>query len=322
MPAPLRTAASTDPFKTGDFSWTASPPLIASESNTADPQTSVKDPTVVRHGGKWHLFCTLRFDSGKVDIVYLSFTDWNKAEAAPRRILNLHDQYYCAPQIFYFRPHKKWYLLYQKADKNHKPSFGPAFSTCDTLNESSEWTAPQWLFRDWPEGRRWLDFWIICDDAKAHLFYTSNNGRMWHSSTDLAKFPHGWSEPDLAIHGDVFEASHTYKLAGRNQYLTIIEAQGDRRRYYKAYLADRLDGPWRALADSREKPFAALSNVKQDPEWTRNISHGELLRAGIDERLEVDPSNLRFLFQGATDEEYRQRYAKIPWRLGILEMER
>ena len=44
---------------------------------------------------------------------------------------------------------------------------------------------------------------------------------------------------------------------------------------------------------------------------------------GYDERLEVDPANVRFLFQGASDPEYRGNpYGKIPWRLGILEMVR
>jgi hypothetical protein len=36
--------------------------------------------------------------------------------------------------------------------------------------------------------------------------------------------------------------------------------------------------------------------------------------------MEVDPVGLTFLFQGASDNEYRgQRYSAIPWRLGMLE---
>ena len=106
-----------------------------------------------------------------------------------------------------------------------------------------------------------------------------------------------------------------------DKYLTIVEAVGDARRYYKAYLADRLEGPWRGLADSRDKPFASVANVAQDKAWTTNISHGELLRTGTDETMEADPANLRFLYQGASDAEYRGNpYGKIPWRLGILDM--
>jgi len=41
--------------------------------------------------------------------------------------------------------------------------------------------------------------------------------------------------------------------------------------------ADGLEGPWRGLADTPAKPFAARENVRQSPEWTASISHGELL---------------------------------------------
>jgi hypothetical protein len=37
---------------------------------------------------------------------------------------------------------------------------------------------------------------------------------MWREDTSLTDFPTGWSEPVLAIKGDVFEASHVYKLEG------------------------------------------------------------------------------------------------------------
>ena len=111
------------------------------------------------------------------------------------------------------------------------------------------------------------------------------------------------------------------RLNGRSEYLTLIEVQGGGRRYYKAYLAQRLEGPWRGLADSLAKPFAAGANVQQEPEWTASISHGELLRVGVDETMEMDLARVRFVFQGASDQEYRaESYGAIPWRLGILEM--
>ncbi|NQT52599.1 hypothetical protein HQ576_11135 [bacterium] len=318
--------AGTAPWRAlsdGQFAWRATPPLVAPDPRSPDKQVSVKDPTIVRHDGRWHLFCTVRFASGRVDTGYKSFSEWDQAAAAPLHLLKLHDQYYCAPQVFFFRPHKKWYLIFQMASKGHQPPFGPAFATTTTLGDAASWSKPAYLYPTGSPKRRWLDFWVICDAEKAHLFYTSLKGRMWRAETPLAKFPHGWSEPKLALRGDIFEASHTYRLKGMDKYLTIVEAQGSRRRYYKAYLADRLDGPWKGLADRRDKPFAAHANVQQDAEWTTNISHGELLRAGVDERLEVDPFNLRFLFQGATDAEYRGNpYGKIPWRLGLLERAR
>lgn len=308
-------------FEDGRFSWKASAPLVTPSSKAADPAVSIKDPTIIREADRWHMFATVRLASGKVDIEYLNFTDWKEADQAPRQRLNLHDQYYCAPQVFYFRPQKLWYLIYQIADKNHQPPFGPAYSTTTTLGDPKSWSKPRWLFPEGSEKRKWLDFWVICDREKAHLFYTSLDGRMWRAETKLADFPGGWSPPVVALQADIFEASHTYRLKGMDKYLTIVEAQADARRYYKAYLADRLEGPWHGLADSRSKPFAAFSNVVQGKEWTTNISHGELLRTGVDETIEVDPADVRFLFQGASDPEYRGNpYGKIPWRLGILEM--
>ena len=117
---------------------------------------------------------------------------------------------------------------------------------------------------------------------------------MWRSRTPLGEFPRGWSPPRIALEADVFEASHTYRLQGRGQYLTLIEAQnGHGWRYYKAYLADRLDGEWRPLAADKDRAFASLANVEHPAiQWTDSISHGELLRSGYDQRLEVDTIGL------------------------------
>ena len=68
----------------------------------------------------------------------------------------------------------------------------------------------------------WLDFWIICDQQKAHLFFTSLNGRMWRAETKLTEFPRGFGDPVIALRGDIFEASHTYRLKGLDKYLTLI----------------------------------------------------------------------------------------------------
>jgi hypothetical protein len=317
----IQTAKTLKAFEDGRFAWRSSAPLLAADGQGADPQVSIKDPTFVQYGGVWHLFATVRMKSGRVDIVYLNFKDWSQAGKSPRHILHLHDQYYCAPQVFYHAPQKRWTLVYQLADSNRVPPFGPYFSTTETLSDPLSWTRPRPLVTNAPEKPVWLDFWVIFDAKKAHLFYTSLDGKMWRCETKRSDFPDGWSSPRLAIEADIYEASHTYKLKGMDRYLTLIEAQGDRRRYYKAYLADSLEGPWTGLADTPGKPFAAFSNVFQNPPWTTNISHGELVRTGTDETMEVDPAELRFVFQGACDADYRGNpYGKIPWRLGILEM--
>ena len=321
-------AESPSWLRTGVFSWKSSPALIGPDLNAAEPEVALKDPTFVQADGRWHLFATHRLASGMVNMQYLSFTDWNKAGEATRHTLDFHDQYHCAPQVFWFTPHKKWYLVYQLADKNRALKFAPYFSTTSDIADPKSWTKPQPMIEKLPEGgdkTKWIDFWVICDADKAHLFYTSDDGHFWRRETEKSSFPLGWSKPELVLRDtkdELFEASHTYKLRGRDQYLTIIEAIGKGCRYYKAWLADKLEGPWKPLATTKEKPFAAPAvNVDQTGRWTSSISHGELIRCGIDETLEIDPADLRFVFQGVDDAGYKgNRYGSIPWRIGLLEL--
>lgn len=310
-------------WEQGTFSWKASAPLIDVEAqrSEADPHVALKDPSVVFHDGRWHIFATLRMKSGKVCMQYLNFTDWAQANTAPRTTISFTERYHCAPQVFYFTPQRRWYLIYQLTDPAHTPAMGPYFSTTDNLADPKSWTPPQLMVTNPAAKEKWIDFWVICDAEKAHLFYTSDDGHMWRRETRIGDFPFGWSEEKLVLQGDIFEASHTYKVKGREQYLTIIEALAPGRRYYQAYVADRLDGEWRPLAATIAKPFAARENIRQAPEWTNSISHGELIRTGVDEHMEVDPAHLQFLFQGVNEPDYRgSKYGGIPWRLGLLEL--
>jgi len=165
-----------------------------------------------------------------------------------------------------------------------------------------------------------LDYWIICDQERAYLFLTSLDGKMWRLWTRLEDFPKGFGHCELALQAEIFEASHTYSLKDANKYLTIVEQDG--RRYYKAYLADKLDGQWTPLADTADKPFAGWNNVRPArgvAPWTDNISHGELIRDGYDQTLTVDPSDPRLLFQGMLDvEKSGGGYGRFGWRIGML----
>ena len=308
---------------TPDLYWTASAPLVQSVNTGGELWISVKDPSIVRYNDRWHLFCTVRGHKRSHAVVYLSFPDWNQAGRAEQHILTCHSGYFCAPQVFYFSPQKKWYMICQTSDASWDPEYQPAYGTTDDISDPRSWSALKPLGATKPEAARaWLDFWIVCDEQKAHLFFTSLDGNMWRSETALADFPHGWSTAVLALHGDVFEASHTYRLLGAGKYLTVIEAQhGHGWRYYKSYLADRLDGEWVPLAAEKDLAFASMLNVKHPVDrWTDVISHGELLRTGFDERLEVDPQGLRMVFQGVLENERQgKQYGDIPWRLGLLE---
>lgn len=324
--APMGLAQQRTGLLSPPYEWTLSGPLINPSDRESDPCHAIKDPTIVFYNGKWHVFATIRGKKRSHQIEYFSFGDWTKANKSKRHVLTLHDGYFCAPQVLYFTPHKKWYLIYQTSDPTRKPALQPAFATSTKLEDPRSWSKPELLFRKNPEGiKSWIDFWVICDDTHARLFFTSLDGRMWRSDTKLADFPHGWNRPRVVLKADIFEASHTYKVKGRDRFITLVEAQGPGgRRYYKAYAATRLDGDWQPLADRWEVPFAGAKNVlpSKRANWT-NVSHGELLRAGFDEKMEVDGDNVRFLIQGVSDKERMgKKYGDIPWKLGILHLKR
>ncbi len=302
--------------------WEYSAPLIAPEKREEDPSRAQKDPTVVFHGGKWHVFMTVKLP-GRSAIEYCSFEKWEDADKSQRTILKVSDgDYYGAAQVFYFEPHEKWYLIYQMGVPGAKFMW-VAYSTTTTVSDPDSWTKARPILdggEDDPRKQGGLDYWIICDDERAYLFITSLNGKMWRLWTKVEDFPKGFDHCELALEAKIFEASHTYRLKGTDKFLTIIEENG--RRYYKAYLADRLDGPWIPLADTAERPFAGWKNIRPAADvesWTDNISHGELIRDGIDQNLIVDPNNLRFLFQGMLDAHKSGKgYGQFQWRLGML----
>lgn len=302
--------------------WEYTAPLVSPEIRESDPSYAQKDPTIVFHDGRWHLFMTVKLPKRSA-IEYCSFEHWKDANASPRTLLAISDSdYFCAPQVFYFTPHKKWYLVYQMGVPTSKKMW-VAYSTTTNIADPASWTAAKPMLDGGPEDPRTvggLDYWIICDDDRAYLFYTSLNGKMWRLWTDLEDFPRGFDHCEVALDAKIFEASHTYRVKGSEKYLTVIEENG--RRFYKAYLADRLDGDWRPLAYTAERPFASWKNVKPAAgveAWTDNISHGELIRDGNDQMLTVDPANWQFLFQGMFDKDKSKKgYGHFEWRLGLL----
>jgi len=136
------------------------------------------------------------------------------------------------------------------------------------------------------------------------------------------------SDPELAIQdnrNNLFEGSITYKLKGTNTYLTLIEAMSPAR-HYRAWISDRLDGKWTPVPDANswQKPFAGINNVTFEDgvtPWTRDISHGEMIRDGFDEKMILDPDNLQLLFQGR-DPKSGGNYSLLPYQLGLLKLDR
>ena len=76
---------------------------------------------------------------------------------------------------------------------------------------------------------------------------------------------------------DLFEGGCTYRIKGTSQYLTLIEAADERwKRYYKAFVADRLDGAWRPFAAEWGNSFADTTRIRNDavssPDWAPRAS--------------------------------------------------
>jgi hypothetical protein len=318
-PASMQPASLSGPFK-----WKSSGAVIKPVSDDAHKLVSVKDPTVVYYGDKWHVYATTANTRGNWSMVYLSFKDWSEAVNAKPYYLDANPNltgYHCAPQVFHFRPHKKWYLIFQSQQ--------PQYSTTDDLSKPETWTKPKDFFASKPSSapQLWIDYWMICDDTHAYLFFTGDNGRLYRSRTTLEEFPQGMSDPEVVIQETretLFEGSMTYRIKGTDKYLTLIEGLGPSR-YYRGYTSDRLDGQWTPIpdADTYEKPFAGINNVTfadgVEP-WTKDISHGELIRDGYDETLTIDPQNLQMLFQGR-DPSSGGPYHALPYQLGLLKYE-
>ncbi len=302
--------------------WEYSSPYIAPESRQEEPSRAQKDPTVVFHEGAWHFFMTVKLP-GRTAIEYCTFKKWEDAQQSKRYLLNLTtSKYFGAPQVFYFAPQKRWYLVYQAGMPGAKKMW-VAYSTTTTLGDPASWSKAKPILDGGPDDPRkvgGLDYWIICDAKRAYLFHTSLDGRMWRLSTRLEDFPGGFGQCELALRGNIFEASHTYKIKGQEKFLTIIEQKGQR--HQKAYIANRLDGEWKPLADTFQKPFAGAANVRPAAgveRWTDNISHGELIRDSNDQQLIIDPAKLQFVFQGMLQKHKQGKgYGAYQWRIGIL----
>ncbi len=311
------------------FAWTTGAPVILPQPEKGREVVSAKDPSVLFYNGKWYVFYTTCDTKGAWSMQFVSFKDWKdakKAKAYPKDNNPNLQGYHCAPNVFYFTPQKKWYMVFQSGQ--------PQYTTNDNIDNPDGWTKPQDFFNGAPPGLEkgqwgpeWLDFHVICDDKNAYLMFTGDNGRLYRSRTKLEDFPNGMGNPELCLkgkeRGDVFEGSMAYKIKGQNKYLLIVEAFGAPTydRYYRSFVADSLDGEWKEQAGTWENPFAGLNNVKFDEgvtPWTKDISHGELIRTGYDEKMELDPENIQFLFQGRAPESNGMQYHLLPYKIGLL----
>lgn len=272
-------------------------------------QTSVKDPSIIYYKNKYYLFYTGVTKEGGWQIGYASAKTINGLKSAKHTFLSsIKEGYFCAPQVFYYEPQKKWYMIYNDG------TYGAAYSTTTDISNPKSWKGPKSLELDQPIG---YDFWVICDDKNAYLFYTKDgqSRTIVRRTTSLKKFPTGWSKA-IPVATDTFEGVCVYKSQSNGKYYMLPEDYNDNR-YYELWEADSLDGLWKQISEK----WASQRNLDFTADhWTDNVSHGDILKSGYNQKQEIkDINRVDFLIQGVITSEYTGKdYAQIPWELGII----
>lgn len=265
-----------------------------------------KDPTIVYYGGKYHVFYTGANQGGGWQMLYTSASTISGLKNSARTYMNsIGESYFCAPQVFYFEPKKLWYLIYQ--DGTH----GAAYATTTNIADPKSWSGPKSLGMS---GNMGWDYYVICDDSYAYMYNTPSDGsgRLFVRKTSLSNFPTGWGAPSVAL-SDTFEGANVYKSLADGQYYLTIEDQKDGR-YYELWTSKNAGGPWNKLAEK----WAWRGNLSYKADkWTSNVSHGEIIRAGYNQKLEINNiDRVEFLIQGTNS--LSGPYQQIIWDLGVI----
>ncbi|MFI5378058.1 MAG: non-reducing end alpha-L-arabinofuranosidase family hydrolase [Tepidisphaerales bacterium] len=308
----------------GNFSWTLGGPLLAAGQD--DPDTvSLRQPTTVQFQGRWHLFLVSGKPGRPRRIEYVAGEKLETLQEATRTVVDLGKGDVSCPQVFYFQPAKRWFLFFQSFDATRRPAVRPMFSTNEDIGNPRSWTPPKEIQIPYPQfDALWRDFWVICDDEDAYLFYTTTDGRVYRCRGALGSFPEKWKPPLRALKGDFVSSAHVYRVKKLRRYLLVVEAADLHRRYIKAYINSRLDAGWDDLCASLNKPMAGAANVRlatpATPHWTDSLAEPELIRDGFDQTQTIDPKSFRMIFSGCTETDRAGKGpGEIAWKIGIIQ---
>ena len=260
--------------------------------------------------------------------------------------MTLHEGYFCAPQVFYFEPHKLWYLV-GHVKVTGGTDLAPVYSTNPDIENVYGWSAPELIRTGKTRDEFWIDFWVICDDRNAHFFYSNQKGAVLRMQCPIETFPAGLAEAAeeeaFVISGQdekgywrMFEAQHVYRVKKTNTYFMLAECayrRGEgknpypldsRNRFLIGLEADRLEGPWRRIEREENEYWAQASSLRREDgsrcRYTQ-VSHPEIIRAGYNQRLEIEDLNaVQMIFQSfdASDTPPDYHYDRLPWELAIM----
>jgi hypothetical protein len=285
--------------------WRAGARCFLNGPSGSFDEISVKDPSIVYSGGKWHLFYTGK-NSSSWRMGYANATTIAGLNTATRTLMSSLNSgtYFCAPQVFWFAERGQWYLIYQSG-------LGATFSTNTDINNPSGWAAGASMGISVSGAA--VDYWCISDGTNVYCFYSPQDGSyvIKRRSTTVADFPYNWSA-DSNVCSNTFEAPHVYKNIADGQYYMMVE---DLSRHFELWTASSPGGTWTQINEN----WAASTNlIETEGHWTDQVSHGEILRAGVDEKLEIsDINRCEVLFQGVLNGSYGD-YGNIPYDLGTI----
>lgn len=297
--------------------WRLHAPALEPGSPGAFDETAVKDPSVVFFDGLWHLFYTARGNK-EYTTGYVAAPTLAALSTAPRyeltQVRGQRSRYGCAPQVFFFRPHQLWYLIFQSTDSNYQSMF----TTTKTLGDPASWSDARPLAVKEDPAKE-IDFWVLCDETTAYLYFTQAHHSVLVRQTALVDFPEGWGAA-TAVFQPVHEAVHVYRVQNRTaegpaEFHMLYELNTGERSFGLASAPHPL-GPWTDVTAS----YATGAQLIGES-WADMVSHGEALRTGYDERLEYDADHPAFLIQGLKTAHYVDPYPEMPWKLGPMERE-
>jgi len=335
--------------------WTVSEPILEAGMPGSFDEISVKDPTIVFFNGKYHLFYTSKATYETRDrlphlskngsgLGYVSAGTLGELKNSKRYDLgSITESVIVAPQVFFFEPHQLWYMVAQTLVEG-RPDLMPIYLTNPHIEDIRGWSSPRILETRKTHNGFWIDFWVICDREKAHLFYTDHEGSLFRFECPVEEFPHGFAdkkeETVLTVRGEnstgrwrMHEASHIYYVKSHDCYLNLMEAVyphptreyywDSRNRFLFGMVAEKLEGPWTRIEAELNEFLGDPANLFLE-DGSRaaydQVSHPELIRWGYDQRLEIGDFNLTLLFQAfdadSIGPEYDYNY--LPWKLMIM----